>query len=524
VTSRDTAVTRGAAPSAAAVGTLLRKEAYRHPVRELRLIETHISWVVLTGTFAYKLKKPVDYGFLDFSTPEKRRHFCEEEVRLNRRFAPELYLDVAEVTERGGLLSIGGDGKVVDHAVRMRQFDESALLSRELEAGQFGPAQATEVGHWLANLHGRLPPRATPGAGEPGSPQSLLAALEQNFLQLRQRLSKQPGEQRLGEIEGWALPRYRAIEELLRERSARGFVRESHGDLHLRNIVRLDGRLVPFDCIEFSEHFRILDLQAELAMLVMDIESRGRASEGNACFNAYLEDTGDYEGIGSASLFRCYYALVRAKVALLGQEPQEAGRYLELAHAYGVARKPALWLMHGFSGSGKTTVAGRMLLELDAVRVRSDVERKRLFGFRARSRSGAGEIREGIYSRPATEAAYGRLAGLAGVILASGRDCIVDAAFLDAGLRSLFAQVAAQHRAPCRIVSCRANPGTLRARVAQRSARAADASEAGPEVLDYQLARRDRLRPDEGAGGIVVDTDTPGWGEKLAAELRRLSH
>jgi aminoglycoside phosphotransferase family enzyme/predicted kinase len=506
------------------VRTLLRGSAYGHPVAGLRLIETHISWVLLTGTYAYKLKKPVDYGFLDFSTLERRRHYCEEEVRLNRRFAPSIYLDVVPVVLAEGSLHIGGaSGEIVDYAVRMRQFDESGLLSRELEAGRFGPAQALELGRWLAALHRGLQPRDPPRAGEAGSPESFIAALNQNFEQIRNRLTGEPRMQRLAETEAWATARYRAVEALLRQRAAGGLVRESHGDLHLHNVVRMDGRLLAFDCIEFSEHFRVMDLQAELAMLVMDQERRGCRREASACFNAYLEDAGDYEGVGVSSLFRCYYALVRAKVALLGPTPDDADGYLELARAYGAPRSPSLWLMHGFSGSGKTTVAQQMLMELEAVRIRSDVERKRLFGFAATSRSGAREVREGIYSDGTTDAVYERLAALASLVLRSGIHCIVDAAFLRAGQRDRFAGLATGLRVPCRIVSCEAVADTLRARVAQRSAQAADASEAGPAVLEDQLSRHDPLRPAEMAGAIVVDTGTPAWREVLEAELRRFA-
>ncbi len=507
---------------ALAVRTLLRENAFGHPVRELRLIETAISWVVLTGPYAYKLKKPVDYGFLDFSTLERRRHYCEEEVRLNGRFAPDLYIGVVPVTIRDGLLSIDGEGEVVDFAVRMRQFDEAALLSREIESGDFSPAQAEELGRWLATMHRQLPVRPPPSGAEPGSPESFLSALRQNFPQIRSRLPDEPRRRHLAEAEEWSLRRHREIEVLLRRRAASGFVRESHGDLHLRNVVRLDGRLVPFDCIEFNEHFRVMDLQAELSMLVMDIERRGCRPEAAVCFNAYLEESGDYEGVETSDLFRCYYALVRAKVALFETRWPEFDGYLALARQYCQPRKPALWLMHGLSGSGKTTVSGQMLARLDGVRLRSDVERKRLFGVAPAARSGSTGLHDGIYAPAATNAAYDRLESLVPIILRSGRHCIVDAAFLDASRRSRFAGLAAELHVACHIVSCEAGAEILRTRLATRAAMTSDASEAGLEVLAHQLLHHDPLSPAERAGGVAVDTDAPAWNEELAATLAQL--
>jgi predicted kinase len=368
----------------------------------------------------------------------------------------------------------------------MRQFEDRALLSNEIGDGRFGVEQALELGRWLAALHRGLAPRAPPRSGEAGSPESLLAALIQNFSQIRPRPADEARRRRLAETEAWAMARFRATESSLRRRAAAGFVRESQGDPHLRNIVRLDGRLLAFDCIEFNEHFRVMDVHAELAMLVMDIERHGRRRDASACCNAYLEDSGDYDGVEVTDLFRCYYAL-------------------------------------GSSGSGKTTVAQQMLIELDAVRIRSDVERKRLFGLAAADQSGAHLPREGIYSEAATAAVYERLAGLASIVLASGRHCIVDAAFLDAGIRDRFADLAAGLQVPCRIASCEAPVETLRARVAERLARATDASEAGLEVLQDQISRREPLRSAEIARGVGVRTDAEDWRERLVAELRRLN-
>lgn len=484
-----------------------------------RLVETHISWVILDGPFAYKLKKPLDLGFLDFSTPEKRRHFCEEEVRLNRRFAPGLYLGVVPVTGERGSLAIEGSGRVVDWAVKMRRFDESALLGRRLAAGEVGVPDARDLGGWLARLHEAMPRRLPSAAGAPGSPESFEATLLQNFFQISQRLHDETRVGALAAMRAAALARHDRLVPLLRRRGELGFVRECHGDLHLDNIAWLEGRFVPFDCIEFSEHFRVMDVQAEAALLAMDLEARGRGDLAAACYDAYLGAGGDYAGIALTEHFRSHYALVRAKVARAAGHDGGFARYFALAERATRPSHPVLWLMHGLAGAGKTTVSEVVLTTLGAVRLRADVERKRLFGLPADAQTGSAPG-GGLYDAAATDATYARLEEVARLVVGSGRHCIVDATFLAASRRSRFRGLARELGVDCRIVSCRASPETLRTRLEARQARAREASEADLAVLEYQRAREDPLRADETANAIVVRTDDPGWREDLASALR----
>jgi hypothetical protein len=497
---------------------LLNAQAYPHEAADIQLIETHISRVLLTGDTVYKIKKPLDFGFLDFSTLERRRHFCEEELRLNRRFAPELYLGVTPVVRRAGRLYLGGEGEVVDYAVRMRQFDQSALLDRQLADGRFAADDAAALGAVVATMHESLPVVRPERAGTPGSPESLQAAIVQNFEQIAPYLVDAAAErERLATIADWSKRHYRDLAGVLRERGAAGHVRECHGDLHLGNIARLDGRFLPFDCIEFNDAFRIFDLQGEINFLCMDLEQRGCEQAARRCFNAYLEQSGDYAGVALAWFYRCYFAMVRAKVTLLAAPPplpEDAAawpafrRYHALAERY--TRRPPvhLYLTHGVTGSGKSTVAQALIERVDAVRIRADVERKRLFGLRAEQSSGSG-LDTGIYTAEASERTYAELSRLARLVLDAGQSCVVDATFLDRRQRRRFIDLAAGLDVGLSLVDCQAPPDVLRARVAARAS--GEPSEADLSVLDRQLEQRDELDAAERQRATAIDTSNPDW-------------
>jgi aminoglycoside phosphotransferase family enzyme len=506
---------------------LLRADAYQHPVDSPRLLETHISWVLLTGRYAYKIKKPLDFGFLDFSTLEKRNHFCNEELRLNRRFAPDLYLDLVPVCRDGERLSLGGSGEIVDYAVRMQEFEQSCLLDHELEAGAFDAGDAAELGDRVAVLHAGLPVASPDAAGEPGSPQSLQAAVVQNFEQIAPYLQDDALREQLATVECWSRAWMQDNGGQLQQRVSDGMVRECHGDLHLGNIARIDGRYLPFDCIEFNDDFRLFDVQGEIGFLCMDLQQRGHQELAQRCFNAYLERGGDYPGVPLTRFYRCYFAVVRAKVALLAHEPPLTEdtpawatyrAYMDLASSYASSRSPSLLLMHGVSGSGKSTVAEAMSTLLPAVRLRADVERKRLFGLEALAKSDS-EAGGGIYSAAAGEKTFAQLLKMAGAVLRGGETCIVDATFLAAHRRAQFAALAAELGIRHWIISCEATGELLQERVAQRALNGSDASEADLEVLAAQLAASEALSASEQDQSLTVNTSTGSWRAGLAARL-----
>ncbi len=475
------------------VAALQRPELFPHPVSRFAVIETHISIILLTGSYAYKFKKPVDFGFLDFSTLEKRRHCCDEELRLNRRLAPELYLEVVPVYA-GPSLAAGDE--VVEYAVRMREFDQASQYDRLLEAGRLTPAHIDALASRIADFHSTA---AVAGAdADYGLAQVVRVPVEENFSQILERMQQPDERARLAPLQDWTQDMFGKLETTMQTRKANGFIREGHGDLHLRNIALVDGVPVAFDCIEFNDRLRWIDIISEIAFMVMDLDHRDQPGLASRFLNAWLERSGDYAGLVLLRFYLVYRAMVRAKVDCLracqpdvaaGERAdilQDYHAYIELAERYTRARPAALLLMHGLSGSGKTTVSRYLLEQLPAIRIRSDVERKRLYGV-ALDASAAADAGHGIYNRTADQSTYRQLAVLAAGVLDAGYSVIVDATFLRRAQLDPFTELAGEHGVPCFVIDCRATESELRRRVAARQRARADVSDAGLEVLERQL-------------------------------------
>ena len=485
---------------------------YPHPADAVEVVETHISWVLLAGEFAYKIKKPVRLAFLDFSTLEARRHFCEEELRLNRRTAPHLYLDVLPIARERGVFAFGAAGAPVEYAVKMRRFPPGALAENLASRGELGPDRIDAMAAVLAAFHAAA---ARAGAGDGyGTAAQIVAPALGNFDQIA-ALGTEPGAAaRLRRLRDWTGAEATRLAGLFAERRATGCIRECHGDLHLGNIAFLDGRPVPFDCIEFDPALRWIDVMSEVAFLVMDLQAHGLAPLGWRLLNAWLEATGDYAGIGVLRYYLVYRAMVRAKIAALRNSTASFGAYLALAESLAGDRRAAMVAMHGLSGSGKTTAALALLERLHAVRLRSDVERKRLHGIEdPRARSGAG-LEAGIYSAAASGRTYERLAELARMVLRAGYPAVVDAAFLRRAERDRFRRQARKQRVGFLIATCDAPTEELHRRLAERLAEGRDASEAHVAVLDHQLATAEPLSADEAGDTLAIDTAS-------GADLRR---
>jgi aminoglycoside phosphotransferase family enzyme/predicted kinase len=495
------------------VRRLLSPAAYPHAVREVRLVETHISWVFLTGAFAYKVKKPVDLGFLDFSTQDQRERCCREEVRLNRRFAPELYLGVVPIVGPDAEALVGAEGErppdAVDWAVRMRQFDEASRLDRLLDAGGLEAEACHTLAVELARVHGRLETASADSSF--GTPVAVAEAIDSTLAQLR--LHRPASRERIDglamHLEGLLAARGPAI----RRRLAAGRVRQCHGDLHLANLVRHEGRYLAFDAVEFSEPLRWIDVASDVAFLAMDLRARGRADLAAVLTSGWIEESDDHDAMSVLPVYLAYRAVVRAAVAAIraAQVAREAGpaceavdaaaaeadRYVTLAERLVAVGRPVMVATSGVSGSGKTTLAARVAAALDAVRLRSDVERKRSAGLAAtdRPRDAGDEAR--LYSEESSRRTYRRLADLARHILEAGTSVVIDAATNRRWERRLLAEAAREAEVPLVWLSIDVPEAVAVDRVARRQAGGGDASDAGVDVVRRQFRTREPLEPAE---------------------------
>ncbi|MDE2607642.1 MAG: AAA family ATPase [Burkholderiales bacterium] len=456
-----------------------------------RLVETHISWVLLLPDLAYKFKKPVRLPFLDYSTPERRRHFCEEEVRLNRRLAPSLYLGVARLGGTPEEPAFDVPGPVLDYAVRMRRFPDEALLSARAAAGSIDARDTDRLAAHLADFHRGAAPVTQPAGATLQA--RTLAALEGSAALF------DPAEREV--LSAWIVQESGRVVPLWRERRAAGHARECHGDLHLANLLELDGAIAAFDCIEFDDDLRCIDVVEDAAFTQMDLAAHGLPAFAARFMNAWLEATGEYEGVPGLRLCLVYRALVRATVhQLRAPGGAEARRYALEALAWSRSAAPRLVITHGLPGSGKTYASQQLLEATGAIRIRSDVERKRLYGLDALADSQASGV--AIYTREAGRQTYGRLFTLARMLLAAGWPVVLDAAFLLRGERARARELARELKVPFSILDCDAPLEVLRQRLRLRRS---DASEADVAVLEKLRLAAEPLDEEEQAAVLGAD-------------------
>lgn len=460
-----------------------------------RLIETHISWVLLARDEAWKLKKPLRLPFVDYSSLEQRRRCCETELRLNRRYATSLYLGVVRITGSDDAPEPAGDDLqrsptegVIDYAVRMHRFDDDALWSRRLAAGQVGGAEVDALAHWLAGVQA-VAPRAQAGeARGRADPRRAvaLAALEgaAPWLEAAEHERLRAGLE----------ARAAALAALWAARRAEGAVRECHGDLHLDNLLWLDGRVQAFDGVEFDPALRWIDVVDDLAFPVMDLQAHGRRDLAFRLLDGWLAITGDHAGLPALRFAGVYRALVRTMARGLRGEAAEARACVATALDWLEPGPPTLAITHGLPGSGKSTRALQWVEHEGAVRLRSDVERKRLFGLKAQDDSRASGLE--LYGADVGRLTYGRLLALAREALGAGYPVVLDAAFLRREERDAARALAREFGCAFRLLDCDAPMDELRRRVA---ARRGDASEADIPVLERLARVAEPLAADERA-------------------------
>lgn len=476
---------------------------YAHPTRDIRVIETHISLVVLTGAFVYKIKKPLNLGFLDFSTPQRRKYFCEEEVRLNGRYAPELYLGVVTFSGSPGAPFMRDQGEGFEYAVRMVQFDENALLSAMLAREELQISQVRKVAEKVADFHLRDAARCD-AATLYGTQARVLSPMLENFSQLQATVPDHKITQRLAALEKWTRRAGIELADQIEQRRQQGFVRECHGDLHLDNIAWLSGHPVMFDGIEFNPYLRFIDTISEIAFTVMDLRRHGARTHANVLLNDYMEVTADYEGLRLFNFYSVYRALVRAKIVAIRSRQEgkptaqlaEFQNCLEVAIEYTQPSTPTLMITHGLSGSGKSFVADKLVQNHGLLRLRSDYLRKRLHGFAPNARTDAAH-NEGIYSPQATEKTYTRLAAVTEKCLRAGFSLVADATFLRFKHREMFRQLADRVGADFTILDIHAADQDIDARLQLRRGEVDSLSEADHAILSAQRRTVETLTTEE---------------------------
>lgn len=484
---------------------------YPHPtVHNIQVIHTHISTVFLTGEFAYKIKKPVNFGFLDFTQLADRKHFCNEELRLNRRLAPALYLDVAPILYKDGRYQLGtsntvASGDIVEYAVKMRQFDPQQQLDLLLAAGSLPVDDMDVLARNITRFHQNIEIAAENSRF--GLPAKVLEPMQQNFVLLRTHLRDPAILKRLSLLESWTQQEYSRVQGRLLQRKHEGHIRACHGDMHLGNIAVVDGEITIFDGIEFNEDLRWIDTASEVAFLLMDLAYRHAPNHAHRLLNRYLETGGDYGLLTVLNFYSVYRAMVRAKVNALrlGQNPSDEERalalqqctdYLALAEKYTHAAHPALFITHGLSGSGKSSGCRELCDALGFIQLRSDVERKRLLDMQSTERRTEG-LDQGIYSAEMSARTYDRLAELSRLALQNHFSVVVDATFLDAGQRQRFRRLAQEQDAAFLILHFSGTPAQLEANILRRQQANTDASDADIAVLHKQLEQYKPLQDDE---------------------------
>lgn len=495
---------------------LLSPNVYDHPVKYFEVIETHISHVVLTGEFAYKIKKPVKYDFLDYTTLDLRRLYCEKECTFNAPLAAEVYLEVVTINQLpNGKLKINGEGPVIEYALKMREFQQSQLFDFLLKNLRVDEYHFELIAERIARYYQHIE-SATVGTAY-ATPEIVVGHAIANFHEAYPFLTEEQDLAQLTKLEEITASEGKRLHNLFLQRKEKGFVKPCHGDLHLGNIALLKDIPVIFDCIEFNELFRWTDTMADIGFLMMDLYFRGHPDIANHFLNSYLTCSGDFEGLQVLPFYTAYRSMVRAKIQLF-ETQNERGRdneillrdyrhYADIAERFLSLQSPSLLIMHGLSGSGKTTLAQELSSLLQAIHLRADIERKRLFALQPTDRVSAEEAAI-IYSAEASIKTYNQLAKLATIAIKAGFPVIIDATFLQQSHRATFRKLAEELEVPFTIISCAISQEHAQAYIAQRIQENKDASDATIEVLSQQLVTQEALSSTELLDTVIIDRDT----------------
>jgi len=505
---------------------LLHAEAYPHPVTEpVRLEQTHISYLLLTGKWAYKIKKPLDLGFLNFSSLEKRKYFCEEELKRNRHFAPELYREVLPIVcNQNGNFKLGRQGQVaVEYTLKMQEFPQDSLFRAMFDANTLELHHLQDLGRRLASWH--LAASTSAEIQAYGSVEATREVVEDNFSATKKYIGSVQTSEQFEQTRDFQLKFLDEQSERFRKRQSAGWIRECHGDLHLNNVCWFPDKALLFDCIEFNQEFRCIDVIYDAAFMVMDLEFRNRRDLAFGFFNAWIEHSGDYEGAAMLAFYASLRASVRAKVkSFLLNDPhlppekkaslqEQTARFYQLAWEYSRPKPVICWVVSGFSGSGKSTVASWLAQQIGAVHLRSDALRKQMSGIALDQRGD-----DLLYSQQNTERTYARMLELLDDLSSQGLSVVLDATFGKQEFRGKLRNWSAQRKITLKFVQCTAPESVLIQRLRKREHDISDATE---YLLPFQQKSFEPVTSSEELSLICLDTTTD-WKKNLTTVLKQI--
>lgn len=499
--------------------SLLKPQSYPETTVSVHLIQTHVSLIFITDNFVYKIKKPVDFGFLNFSTLDRRRFYCNEEVRLNRRLCPDIYLGVVEVRESPGGVSLTGNGKVIDYAVKMKRLPADRMLDRLLTEDKVTDDDLRRIARTIAEFH--LNAERGDEIDCYGSIENITRNWEENFQQVAEFVNNVLTQRDLRIIKDWTRSFIAGNEQLFAERVSQGFIRDCDGDIHLENICLTD-RVYVFDCIEFNNRFRYSDTAADIAFFLMDLDYHGKGGVFSEIFlSEYIAVTGDRKIMQVLDFYKTYRAFVRGKVEsfrlldpLIPEHEKMAARekairYFRLARGYIIRRKlpPTLIITCGLMGSGKSTVASALARELGIAIDSSDPVRKEIMAIPAHSHEDA-EYGAGIYSQEINDATYRELLARGERALASGHSIIIDATFRRKSDRTRFRNLAERFGVSFYVIQTTCTEKLIRQRLDDRAQRPQEVSDGRWELFRQQKDEFEPVKEDEGLL-IFIDTSRP---------------
>ena len=497
------------------VKALLNTEAYPEKPTQISLVQTQMSFVFIAGDFVYKIKKPVDLGFLDYTTLEKRHYLCQKEVELNRRLCPETYLGVVPITSINNTITVDGEGEIIEYAVKMKRLPQDLMMNILLEKNLINPKMISRLATKLSEFHARA--GTSHEIRHFGTPEAIKFNTDENFSQTEKYISLTLSPRQFEAIKNYTDRFFTENRNIFEKRIFDDKIRDCHGDLHAAHVCFTNGICI-YDCIEFNDRFRYCDVTSEIAFLAMDLDHYGRADLSRLFVEQYIQQSKDLELINLLNFYKCYRAYVRGKVESFKLDdpfiPEEdkvriksvASGYFDLAESY-TWMKPLLLITTGLVGSGKSTISGELARRIGLVILSSDIIRKQIAGITPTERRFE-NFNDGIYSAEFTRLTYDTLFREAGKFLSRGISVILDASFISKQERLKAENLARECGANYFIVECRLREEIIKERLASRL-KLGGVSDGRWEIYLPQKTRFEPVDEVDNQQHIIVDTSFP---------------